>query len=186
MIEAVPLADNVVLRRLTEGDAEALLRARVRNRDHLRRWEPRRPEEYYTLTGQSHRLKDLLRQMADGRTMPWALADGEEIVGGMTLNNIVRGPWLNADLGYWIDAGYTGRGLATEAVLEVCRMADQDLGLHRIAAATLLDNVASQSVLRKAGFEQVGTAPDYLEIDGRWQAHRLFHKILNDRPALRF
>ncbi|MGW0802675.1 GNAT family N-acetyltransferase [Nonomuraea sp. NPDC002799] len=183
MITEVKLTDDVVLRPATEQDAEAVLRACLRNREHLRRWEPRRPEEYFTLSGQAHRLTNLLAQQADGRAMAWVLADGDEVVGRMTLNDIVRGPFLNANLGYWIDAGYAGRGLTTKAVLEVCRMADQDLGLHRIAAGTLLDNAASQSVLGKCGFELFGTAPRYLEIDGRWQDHRLFQRILNERPA---
>ncbi|MGP3918749.1 GNAT family N-acetyltransferase [Nonomuraea sp. 10N515B] len=183
MIEAVSLIDDVVLRLVTKQDAEAMLRAYVRNRDHLRPWEPRRPEEFFTLRGQARRLEDVLEQQAAGRTVPWVLADGDEIVGRMTLNTIVRGPWLSADLGYWIDARYTGRGLASRAVVEVCRMADQDLGLHRIAAATVLDNAASQRVLLKCGFEPYGLAPRYLEIDGKWQDHRLFQRILNDRPA---
>ncbi|MFC5835789.1 GNAT family N-acetyltransferase [Nonomuraea insulae] len=183
MIEEVTLADDVVLRPVTEQDAEALVAACVRNREHLKRWEPRRAEEYYTLPGQAERLKSLLDQQARGQAVAWAMADGEQIMGRMTLNNIVRGPWLSADLGYWMDYGYTGRGLATRAVLEVLRMADQELGLHRIAAGTLVDNVASQSVLRKTGFEQYGTPPRYLEIDGRWQDHHLFQRILNDRPA---
>lgn len=183
MIEAVSLTDDVILRPLTEQDGEALLRAYTRNRDHLRPWEPRRPEEFFTLAGQNHRVKDLLAQQAAGRAMPWVLADGDEIIGRVTLNTIVRGPFLSADLGYWIDAGHAGRGLTTRAVLEVCRMADQELGLHRIAAATLLGNVASQSVLGKCGFEPIGLAPRYLEIDGRWQDNRLFQRILNDRPA---
>ncbi|WP_327587618.1 GNAT family N-acetyltransferase [Nonomuraea sp. NBC_00507] len=183
MIEAVSLIDDVVLRLATKQDAEAMLRAYVRNRDHLRPWEPRRPEEFFTLRGQARRLEDVLEQQAAGRTVPWVLADGDEIVGRMTLNTIVRGPWLSADLGYWIDARYTGRGLASRAVVEVCRMADQDLDLHRIAAATVLDNAASQRVLLKCGFEPYGLAPRYLEIDGKWQDHRLFQRILNDRPA---
>lgn len=177
------LIDDVVLRLATKQDAEAMLRAYVRNRDHLRPWEPRRPEEFFTLRGQARRLEDVLEQQAAGRTVPWVLADGDEIVGRMTLNTIVRGPWLSADLGYWIDARYTGRGLASRAVVEVCRMADQDLDLHRIAAATVLDNAASQRVLLKCGFEPYGLAPRYLEIDGKWQDHRLFQRILNDRPA---
>ncbi|MGP3964416.1 GNAT family N-acetyltransferase [Nonomuraea sp. 3N208] len=183
MIEAVSLTDDVVLRLATEKDSEALHRAYVRNRDHLRPWEPRRPEEFFTRPGQRRRLEDVLEQQAKGRAVPWVFADGEEIVGRMTLSNIVRGPWLSADLGYWTDARYTGRGLATRAVTEVCRMADQDIGLHRIAASTLLHNAASQSVLLKCGFEPYGDAPRYLEIDGKWQDHRLFQRILNDRPA---
>ncbi|MEV0621658.1 GNAT family N-acetyltransferase [Nonomuraea sp. NPDC050404] len=177
------LSDGVVLRLATEDDAEALVIAYDRNRDHLKYWEPRRQEEFYTLAGQAQRLKGLLEQQARGQAMAWVLADGERVVGRITLNEIVRGPFLNAHVGYWLDAGYTGRGLATEFVREVCRIADQELGLHRLAAGTLLDNTASQAVLRKNGFEPYGTATRYLEIDGRWQDHRLFQRILNDRPA---
>ncbi|MEV4173927.1 GNAT family N-acetyltransferase [Nonomuraea sp. NPDC049709] len=183
MIEQVVLAGDVTLRPATEHDAEPLLAAYLRNRDHLKRWEPRRPEEFYTLPGQAERLKSLLAQQAAGQAVAWVLADGDRVVGRMTLSNIVRGPWLSADLGYWTDAGYTGRGLATRGTQEVCRLADQELGLHRIAASTLVDNVASQSVLLKCGFERYGTARHYLEIDGRWQDHHLFQRILNDRPA---
>lgn len=183
VIEEVKLAGDVVLRPVTEHDARPLLDAYLRNRDHLRRWEPRRPEEFFTERGQTRRLTSLLEQQAAGQAVAWVLAEGESVVGRMTLSNIVRGPWLSGDLGYWTDAGHTGRGLATLAVREVCRMADQEVGLHRVAAGTLLDNAASQSVLRKAGFEAYGTAPRYLEIDGRWQDHRLFQRILNDRPA---
>jgi ribosomal-protein-alanine N-acetyltransferase len=183
VIEPVSLADDVVLRLATERDAEALKSAYVRNRDHLAPWEPRRPDEFFTVEGQATRLKALLEQQARGQAVAWVLADGDRVVGRMTLNDIVRGPFLNAHLGYWIDSEYLGRGLTTKAVREVCGMADQEVGLHRVAAATLLHNEASQSVLRKCGFELVGTAPRYLEIDGRWQDHRLFQLILNDRPA---
>ncbi|MET7337046.1 GNAT family N-acetyltransferase [Nonomuraea sp. NPDC005650] len=183
MIEEVPLADGVILRPAAEQDAEALQRSYDRNREHLKQWEPRRPAEFFTLEGQAKRLMDVLEQQAQGRAMPWVLADGDEIVGRATLSGIVRGPWLSADLGYWVDGDYVGRGLATGAVREVCRLADEELRLHRIAASTLLDNAASQNVLVKTGFEPYGTADRYLEIDGRWQDCRLFQRILNDRPA---
>ncbi|GAA4916023.1 ribosomal-protein-alanine N-acetyltransferase [Nonomuraea thailandensis] len=183
MIEPVSLAGDIVLRLAAEQDAEALHSAYVRNRDHLKPWEPRRPEEFFTVEGQATRLKALLEQQGRGQAVAWVLADGDRVVGRMTLSDIVRGPFLNAHLGYWIDSEYLGRGLTTQAVREVCRISDQDLGLHRVAAATLLHNQASQSVLRKCGFELFGTAPRYLEIDGRWQDHRLFQLILNDRPA---
>ncbi|WP_043621794.1 GNAT family N-acetyltransferase [Nonomuraea candida] len=183
MIEQVALPGGVVLRLVTEHDAEAVAIAYDRNREHLKRWEPRRTAEFYTVEGQAQRLKGLLDQQGRGQAMAWVLADGERVVGRITLNEIVRGPFLNAHVGYWLDADYTGRGLATATVREVCRIADQELGLHRLAAGTLLDNVASQAVLRKNGFEPFGLATQYLEIDGRWQDHRLFQRILNDRPA---
>ena len=60
------------------------------------------------------------------------------------------------------------------AVVETARQ----LGLHRIQAATLLHNAASQRILNKSGFTQIGLAPLYLKIAGQWQDHLLFQRIL--------
>lgn len=75
-----------------------------------------------------------------------------------------------------------GQGTGDGAVEEVCRIAREELGLHRVEAGTLVDNTASQRVLAKAGFEQYGTAPKYLHINGAWRDHRLFQRLLHDDP----
>lgn len=59
-------------------------------------------------------------------------------------------------------------------------MARDELGLHRIEASTLLHNAASQRVLLKAGFQQIGMAPRYLQIAGKWQDHYLYQVVLDD------
>jgi ribosomal-protein-alanine N-acetyltransferase len=40
-----------------------------------------------------------------------------------------------------------------------------------------VDNVASQRVLEKNGFEQVGIARGYLHIGGEWRDHVLFQLL---------
>ena len=55
--------------------------------------------------------------------------------------------------------------------------------LHRVEAGTLVDNAASQVVLRRCGFEPYGTAAQYLFIAGAWQDHLLFQRVLHDHPA---
>ncbi|MFI9306490.1 GNAT family N-acetyltransferase [Streptomyces triculaminicus] len=181
------LTSDIVLRPVTLDDAAAFARAYTRNRDHLRPWEPGRSEAFFTTEGQAARLEDLLALRAAGRVMPWVLAeDGGrgEIVGLVNLANIVHGAWRSTNLGYWVAAEHTGKGLATAAVTAACRDADQRLGLHRIEAGTVVANTASQRVLAKCGFEPIGTARNYLHIDGEWRDHVLYHKILNDRgPA---
>ncbi|RFU82341.1 N-acetyltransferase [Streptomyces triticagri] len=171
------------MRPLTVSDAEPLLRAYAANREHLAPWEPRRPPDFYTVLGQELRARDRARLQREGRLCSWALADGERIVGTITLSHIEMGPFRSAHLGYWIDSGYTGRGLATAAASIVCRAADEDLGLHRIEAGTLLHNTASQRVLERCGFSRIGVAAQYLHIDGAWQDHVLFQRVLNDRPG---
>jgi len=51
-----------------------------------------------------------------------------------------------------------------------------------VEAGTLPHNLASQGVLLSAGFEQIGTAPRYLFIAGRWQDHHLYQRLLHDDP----
>ncbi|MEU7023263.1 GNAT family protein [Streptomyces sp. NPDC046203] len=176
---------SITIRRADPADpaeAAGLAAALLRNRAAMRPFEPNRTESYYTPEAQAARLGDGgLRWFAVDESRDRECRDGR-IVGSATLSGIVLGPYRNATLGYWTDAEYGGRGLATALTEEVCRAARDELGLHRIEAGTLLDNHASQRVLAKCGFERIGTAPRCLHIDGAWRDHRLFQRILHDDP----
>ncbi|MFD8982657.1 GNAT family N-acetyltransferase [Streptomyces sp. NPDC059564] len=182
----VAITRDVLMRPLEDEDSKGLCRAYLRNRDHLRPWEPRRGEDFFTEQGQADRVRGRLKERDAGRLVPWVLACGDELVGTMTLYNIVLGPFRSANVGAWVDAEYGGRGLATEALRAACRAADEQLDLHRIEGATAIANLASQRLLAKCGFELIGTVPHYLYIDGEWRDHILFQRILNSRsPGIR-
>ena len=63
-----------------------------------------------------------------------------------------------AELGYRVAQHVAGRGVATAAVRELCRLAAARHGLRTLRAATSRENVASQKVLVKAGFVPAGPA----------------------------
>ena len=170
------------IRPLAVEDAPALAAAYSRNRAHLAPWDPRRTEEFFTEAGQRKDAEAKLESAGLGLQDPWLLVHCDEVVGRVNLNNLVRGVFQNASLGYWVDRQHTGRGLGTAAVGFALRRA-VELGLHRVEAGTLVGNVASQAVLRRCGFEQYGEAANYLFIAGAWQDHLLFQRILHDRPA---
>ncbi|WP_328910453.1 GNAT family N-acetyltransferase [Streptomyces sp. NBC_00234] len=177
------LADGTTLRPASLDDAGSLAAALTRSRTYMRPWEPERTEVFYTAQGQTERLAGLLAERDAGRAVPWVIADEEDLaVGAFTLSSIERGPFRSGRLGYWIDVDRAGRGLATTAVGRICELARDGLGLHRVEAGTVVDNVASQRVLAKCGFEQFGTAPRFLHINGEWRDHRLFQRILHDGP----
>ncbi|MFE7552904.1 GNAT family N-acetyltransferase [Streptomyces gardneri] len=162
------------IRPAEHADAPALAAALLRNREHMKPWEPYRPERYYTAEGQAERL-------ADGGVR-WFAVDGDTVIGCAILSGIVLGPFRSGSLGYWVDREHTGRGVATALVEEVCRAAREELGMHRIEACTVLDHRVSQRVLAKSGFVPIGTAPRYLHIDGEWRDHHLFQRLLHDDP----
>lgn len=169
------------IRELTATDVAALAEAYQRNREHLAPWDPYRPPSFYTLPGQTEVVGRQLEAVRAGTLLAWVLTDGAAILGRVSLNNIVRGPFCSTSIGYWVDVGHLGRGLASAAVEFACDRARQS-GLHRVEASTLVHNQGSQAVLARAGFELYGTASRYLHIAGRWQDHRLYQRILHDGP----
>ena len=166
---------------LSVDDVRALAEAYAINREHLAPWEPRRSPDFFTETGQRQDAKAKVASADAGQQDPWVIWNGDEVVGRVNLSNITRGVFQNASLGYWVDHRHTGRGLATAAVRFATQRA-ADIELHRIEAGTLAHNEASQIVLGRCGFEQVGTAREYLFIAGAWQDHVLFQKVLHGRP----
>ncbi|WP_369046607.1 GNAT family N-acetyltransferase [Sinomonas sp. P10A9] len=173
------LTSSVRLRVLEAGDAAGLARALAENGSHLAPWEPVRPESFFTEEGQRQAVARLLEEEARGAAMPLILIEDGRAIGRVTLSSIVRGPFQNANLGYWIARSHTGAGIMTRAVAAAVEIARGELGLHRIEAGTLLHNTASQRVLLRNGFVPYGIAPQYLRIAGQWQDHRLFQRILH-------
>jgi [ribosomal protein S5]-alanine N-acetyltransferase len=115
--------------------------------------------------------------------MPRAILDSAgRLVGRININGITRGAFQSASIGYWVSHSHNGRGLASAAVAEVIDIAFKGLGLHRLQAETLLNNVASQRVLIRNGFRPFAVAPSYLKIAGEWQDFVLF-QIINENYA---
>lgn len=105
-----------------------------------------------------------------------------DIVGVITLSGILRGPFQNAFLGYYGMAGCGGRGMMTEGVRAMCRLAFAGLGLHRLEANIQPGNAASIRLATRVGFRLEGFSPRYLQIDGIWQDHERY-ALLADEPG---
>jgi len=173
-------------RPLTPVDARELGTLHAANREFMAPYDPVRPDEFFTEAGQAAVIAGLLQQAGAGTALPRVILDDDgAIAGRITLTGIERGPYQNARVGYWVAQEANGRGLASSALGEVLGIAFGDLGLHRVEAATLVDNRRSQAVLARNGFTRVGLAPRYLQIAGEWRDHLLFQRLDDDRPATR-
>jgi ribosomal-protein-alanine N-acetyltransferase len=170
-------------RLITLDDALRLAQLLQANRSFLAPWEPVRGDDYFTVDGQMADVRLALERHQQGSTLPHVIVDESgQVVGRVTLNGIVRGPFQSCSVGYWVSATANGRGIATAAVRDIKRLAFDELGLHRLEAGTLLHNVASQRVLERNGFARFGIAPAYLNIAGQWQDHALYQVVRTD-PA---
>jgi [ribosomal protein S5]-alanine N-acetyltransferase len=166
----------MTIRPLLPGDAEELAPLYLVNREFLAANEPDRPPDFFTAEGQRQRIA---RRAEDGFHQ-FAILDRGAIAGTINVFHIVREQLQCGTIGYWVDRERNGRGLATTAVEEVVAYMFGELDLHRTEAATLVENVASQRVLEKAGFERIGLARSFLRIDGEWRDFFLFQRVADD------
>ena len=164
--------DDPTIRPLAVDDAPEFVRLLDANRAFLAPFSPEWPDDFFTVGTQRTRIasNDLL----------YGIFDEGALAGLVVLSNIVRGPFQSANLGYFVDRGRNGRGLATRAIATIVGTSFAELGLHRLEAGTLVDNVASQRVLEKNGFVRIGIAPRYLCIAGAWRDHVLFQRTKED------
>ncbi|MGV9428628.1 GNAT family N-acetyltransferase [Streptomyces sp. NPDC003656] len=93
------------------------------------------------------------------------------IVGGVNINNIVRGGFQSGTLGYTAYRSTTGRGYMTEGLRLVLEHAFRTLDLHRLEANIQPDNIPSLNLLQRLGFQQEGFSPAFQFINGAWRDH---------------
>jgi [ribosomal protein S5]-alanine N-acetyltransferase len=167
-------SDEVRLRLLREDDAPAALAYAIDNREFLAEWEPVRDRSWFTLRAQLADIEAALADEAADRRYAFGVFRGDDLVGRITLNQVVRGVFQNAYLGYSIGRRWNGRGFATEAVRLALEHAFTEVGLHRVQAAVMPRNAGSIRVLEKNGFREEGYAVGYLCINGVWEDHRIF------------
>lgn len=107
-------------------------------------------------------------------------AEDGAIVGGININEIVRGVFQSGYLGYQIGAPFARRGYMTEALALALKVAFGPLRLHRVEANIQPRNRASIALARRAGFRREGLSPRYLKIGGRWRDHERWALTIED------
>ncbi|MBN1823259.1 MAG: GNAT family N-acetyltransferase [Endomicrobiales bacterium] len=79
-----------------------------------------------------------------------------------------------AEVNYALSADYSGMGLMTEAVKKVMRYGFESLKLRRIQAKCMVQNRASEKVMKKAGMKYEGTLKSFLRVKGKFRDMKLY------------
>jgi [ribosomal protein S5]-alanine N-acetyltransferase len=155
---------RVLVRAPTPDDRAAYLDAMRSSRRLHGRWVPPASDESFDR---------LLKCVQDERYEPGLVCRIEDgaIVGFINVNEIVRGLFQSAYLGYAAVAPHAGQGYMREGLEVVMARAFTELGLHRLEANIQPANHASIALVRGAGFVREGFSERYLKIGGRWRDH---------------
>jgi [ribosomal protein S5]-alanine N-acetyltransferase len=147
------------LERLRSDHESAVLAFELANRAYFAESISDRGDDFYEDFAERHRAS-LAEQEAGVRVFHVLVDEDGKVVGRFNLYDLVDG---TAAVGFRVAQRVAGRGVATSALQELCRIAGEQYGLRVLRAASSDGNVASQRVLTKVGFVATGPA----EVGGR-------------------
>ena len=164
---------RVILNTLAPSDRKEFLQAASRSKELHAAWvsSPTTPDDFrrYLKADTARNERLLLRKREDNA-----------VAGAFNLNEIVRGVFQSAYLGYYAFAPHNGLGLMSEGMQLLQRHAFSTLKLHRIEANIQPDNLDSIALVKATGFQLEGLSRRYLKIRGRWRDHQRWALLAED------
>ncbi|MFB9137647.1 GNAT family N-acetyltransferase [Vibrio olivae] len=152
------------LKLLSLSDAPALFEFEKTNRTWFEQHIPPREPCFYSIRGVEGQIAFFLREYKAKRMLPFLIMQGEDIIGRVNVTEIsVRRK--QATLGYRIGERHTRQGVASYAAKAAMQSA-QEWGIRHFYALASVDNMGSQRVLEKVGFERGGMLNEYAEVSG--------------------
>jgi [ribosomal protein S5]-alanine N-acetyltransferase len=146
------MATTPELQRLRADHGPAILAFETENRAYFAASISDRGDDFFEHF--SDRYDELLALQETGHDAYFVLVEASgTVIGRFNLVDISDG---DAELGYRVAQRVAGRGVATAAVQELCRLAGSQCGLRTLRARTTHGNIGSQKVLTKAGFLPFG------------------------------
>ena len=159
---------DILINLLEESDSQELFTFELKNRAFYERVGFPRGDNYYELNIFNTMIKEIIEDQEKGLVYMYLIKDHNGMITGrINLLSIVRGSFNKAELGYRIGEEHQGKGYATSAVKLILDKAVNNHKLHRIEAGTTPDNIGSQIVLIKNGFQFVGRYNKYIYKNGK-------------------
>lgn len=116
-----------------------------------------------------HYVKSTRRKSHEGFLVVEASSGG--IAGVVNINEIVRGNFQSAYLGYYALEPLAGSGLMRQGLALAIEYSFKQLRLHRLEANIQPGNQRSIDLVKGLGFRLEGFSRRYLKISGRWRDH---------------
>jgi len=149
--------ERLVVRCYEPGDAPLLKQAIDSSLEHLQPWMPWALDEPQTLEQKAELVGFFRAEFAAGENFTYGIfgADEAELLGSTGLHPRV-GPG-GLEIGYWVRASATRRGIVTEATAALTRVGLEVCEADRIEIRIEPRNRASTGVPRKLGFLEEAT-----------------------------
>ncbi len=166
-LQEIQVSDNVLIRPMSENDAEEILRA-IEKDASIR--------EKVSVAAKMKSSEDVATQVSsyssDPHLMRYVIEKDNEVVGLVSFWRDIDNPFDAPDnpddygFGYFLDPKHRGEGIATRAVEKLMQVASLNLKVDHFIAYCEDENKESVAVLQKLGF--VGSDITLVEENHGW------------------
>ncbi len=149
--------DHYSLRLLSLEDLDPYFQLVQRNRERLADFFVGTVARTKTYKEAQDFVEEMIRMTISNTYYPYLIIDDSDksIIGFIDLKNI---DWTipKAEIGFYIDEPYAGKGIITKALQKICEHCFEEMGFQKLFLRTHPENVSAQRVAEKCGFELEG------------------------------
>lgn len=166
---------DISMRMLAAFDAERLFKMTDESREYLRKWLPW-VDDTVTVDDSLQFIKNAFQLHAEQKSLTAGIFYKEELVGVAGFNHF---DWRNqiGFIGYWLSAPYQGHGIMTRVVSELTDYAFTELKLNRLEIRAAKDNIRSQAIPKRLGYEKEGLLRQAELLYGTYVDHVVYGMI---------
>lgn len=152
---AIPIDDRLRLRAWTVDDAEAIYDAVLADQEHVARWLTWAEGTYTVDRADAYIAVCLAGYRSAAGLIEFAIEVDGTVVGAMGVPRFSR-EHREYEIGYWISAPYSGRGIITRCAQTLTTYLFAEVDAHRVQIAALAGNARSRAVAERLGFRCEG------------------------------
>lgn len=166
------------------ASAQKILDFYKKNATLFDKYEPTRPDNFYTLAYQEKAITYEYSEIMKGKSLRYYVylkGAPSIIIGSVNFSRIEHGPFSRTSIGYKFDSEYQGKGYALEACQATIPILFSNYHIHRIEARVALDNFPSIRLLEKLNFVYEGIEYKSVEVNNVFRDHHRYSLI---NPAI--
>ncbi|MFZ3231242.1 MAG: GNAT family N-acetyltransferase [Pseudobdellovibrio sp.] len=162
--EFIKIDDTLVLKAVTQNDAEEFLIAIKNNRSFFDTFDWNLPK-FETLDEVKNAIATLTKYKSDYRGVSYGLWKNDSKLLGLVTVNSIDWSKKSMDAGYWLIKSETNNGYARKSILKLIETFSADLNICEMTATTAITNIRSQNLLTKIGFCEHSRSIGSLKVD---------------------
>lgn len=163
----ITVNENITLREISLADVGDIFYTIDTQRDYLRQWLP-----FVDYTKEENDTRAFVQGVIDRQEKNYIIRENCKFVGLIGFKDIDT---INrkAEIGYWLSECAQGKGIVTQSVKSLLKLAFEEMGLNRIQIKAAADNWKSRHIPERLGFANEG-----IERDGELLAGNKFTDIV--------